>query len=225
MYQINISAATVALSTECATAPCPKCATSMVLAFIAPHPMNARMEKHTFLCAKCNQTRSYVLPAKNIATQERSQQITEPRASNGERDRSDFSVRRDFRIAELVVDPLFKKGWLEQSIVKGYAEAKSIEEVLFAISRLAKMSTGSIERLIMRPWSSPVGALFKEINFNLATIDAIYLARPSNRGLSGDDLQQIKLEFMSLTRPAAEKIMRFYRTQQLGVRQGDDYAP
>ena len=53
--------------------------------------------------------------------------------------------------------------------MKGYAEAKRIEEVLFAIARLAKMSVGSVERLIMRPWSSPVGALLKEINFNLAT--------------------------------------------------------
>lgn len=221
MYEINISAATTAPSTECETAPCPKCATSMVLAFIAPHPMNARMENHTFLCAKCNQTRSYVLPAKNAANQKLSQQIAEVRASNGEIDVRNFTARRDFRIAELVVDPLFKKGWLEQSVVKGYAEAKRIEEVLFAIARLAKMSTGSIERLIMRSWSSPVGALFKEINFNLATIDAIYCARPSNGGLLGDDLQEIKLEFINLTRPAAEKIMRFYKTQQLGARQGD----
>ena len=105
--------------------------------------------------------------------------------------------------------------------MKGYAEANRIEEVLFAISRLAKMSVSSVERLIMRPWSSPVGALLKEINFNLATIDAIYLARPSHGGLSADDLQEIKLEYMSLTRPAAEKKMRFYRTQQLGARQGD----
>jgi hypothetical protein len=221
MSLINTAAGTATPSTECETAPCPKCATPMVLGFIAPHPKNARMEKHTFLCAKCNQTRSYALPAKNAANQELSQHIAEVRASNGERDARNFTARRDFRKAELLVDPLFKKGWLEQSIVKGYAEAKRIEEVIFAIARLATMSTGSIERLIMRPWSSPVGALFKEINFNLATIDAIYCGRPSNSGLSGDDLQEIKLEFTKVSRPEAEKIMRFYKIQQLGVRQGD----
>ena len=193
----------------------------MVLAFIAPHPMNARMEKHTFLCSKCNQTRSYTLPAKNAPNPDHSHQIEEARPSNDERDVHKIAKRRDFRIAELVVDPLFKKGWLEQSVVKGYADAKRVDEVLFAIARLAKMSVGSVERLIMRPWSSPVGALLKEINFNLATIDAIYLARPSHGGLSADDLQTIKLEYMSLTRPAAEKKMRFYRIQQLGARQGD----
>ena len=45
------------------TAPCPKCAFGMVLAAITPHPKNDRMDRHTYLCAVCNQTRTYVLPA------------------------------------------------------------------------------------------------------------------------------------------------------------------
>ena len=154
MNQANNVASTAAPSTEGTTAPCPKCATSMVLAVITPHPANARMEKHTFLCAKCNQTRSYALPAKNVASPEHGDQIGEARTAVGEGEKRKFTPRRDFRIAELVVDPLFKKGWLNQSVVKGFAEAKRIEEVIFAIARLAKMSTGSVERLIMRPWSA-----------------------------------------------------------------------
>jgi hypothetical protein len=47
-----------------ATAPCPKCATAMVLAANTPHPIAAKMERHTFLCAKCNQTKTYMLPAR-----------------------------------------------------------------------------------------------------------------------------------------------------------------
>ncbi|MSO67940.1 MAG: DUF2336 domain-containing protein [Pseudolabrys sp.] len=221
MAQTIIAAANVVPSMECVTAPCPKCATSMVLAFIVPHPMNTRMEKYTYLCAKCNQTRSYALPAKNSTDPKHSHQIDEVRASDDEKDACKFTARRDFRIAELVIDPLFKKGWLNQSVVKEFAEAKRIDEVLFAITRLAGMPTGAIERLIMRFWSSPVGTLLKEINFNLATIDAIYCARPSNGGLLADDLKETKLEFMKLTRPAAERIMRFYKTQQLSTRQGD----
>ena len=45
------------------TAPCPKCAFDMMLAAITPHPKNDRMERHTYLCTVCNQTRTYVLPA------------------------------------------------------------------------------------------------------------------------------------------------------------------
>jgi len=41
---------------------CPKCGTELILAAIVPHTINARMERHTFVCAKCNQTRTYILP-------------------------------------------------------------------------------------------------------------------------------------------------------------------
>src|SRR5579862_1074372 len=46
------------------TAPCPKCATTMILAAITPHPIAAQMQRHTFLCTTCNQTKTYMLPAK-----------------------------------------------------------------------------------------------------------------------------------------------------------------
>ncbi len=46
------------------TVLCPKCATSMVLAAITPHPIASHMQRHTFLCATCNQTKTYMLPAK-----------------------------------------------------------------------------------------------------------------------------------------------------------------
>jgi hypothetical protein len=61
MIEVNTS---VEAAVPAVTTPCPKCHTGMVLAAITPHPINARMEKHTFLCTQCNQTRTYVLPAK-----------------------------------------------------------------------------------------------------------------------------------------------------------------
>jgi predicted RNA-binding Zn-ribbon protein involved in translation (DUF1610 family) len=54
----------IALDAATTTAPCPKCATTMVLAAITPHPIATQMQRHTFLCAKCNQTKTYMLPAK-----------------------------------------------------------------------------------------------------------------------------------------------------------------
>jgi hypothetical protein len=58
-----MTGATVPLATA-RTAPCSKCATIMVLAAITPHPIATQMERHTFLCATCNQTKTYMLPAK-----------------------------------------------------------------------------------------------------------------------------------------------------------------
>jgi Family of unknown function (DUF6300) len=43
---------------------CPKCSTGMVLAAVMPHQTAIHMERHTFLCANCNQTRTYMLSKK-----------------------------------------------------------------------------------------------------------------------------------------------------------------
>ena len=43
-------------------APCPKCNTDMVLAAITPHPVALQLARNTYLCVKCNQTKTYILP-------------------------------------------------------------------------------------------------------------------------------------------------------------------
>lgn len=45
------------------TAPCPKCGAGMTLAAVTPHPVATQLARHTYLCATCNQTKTYVLPA------------------------------------------------------------------------------------------------------------------------------------------------------------------
>jgi C4-type Zn-finger protein len=49
--------------TTATTAPCPKCGTAMDLTAIVPQPLSKDMERHTFLCAKCNHAQTYMLPA------------------------------------------------------------------------------------------------------------------------------------------------------------------
>ena len=52
----------LAAATAETTAPCPKCQSDMVLAVIIPHPVAPQLGKHTYLCARCNQTKTYILP-------------------------------------------------------------------------------------------------------------------------------------------------------------------
>ena len=47
---------------------CPNCKTDMVFAAITPHQINPGMAKHEYRCAKCNLTKSYMLPAKGNAS-------------------------------------------------------------------------------------------------------------------------------------------------------------
>jgi hypothetical protein len=49
-------------ATAATTAPCPKCRADMVLAVVTPHPVAPQLGKHTYLCARCNQTKTYILP-------------------------------------------------------------------------------------------------------------------------------------------------------------------
>jgi DNA-directed RNA polymerase subunit RPC12/RpoP len=45
-----------------AAAACPKCGSDMLLAVVTPLPVASQLGKHTYLCAKCNQTTTYILP-------------------------------------------------------------------------------------------------------------------------------------------------------------------
>jgi hypothetical protein len=43
------------------SAPCPKCQSEMIYVTTLPHPKAPRMQRTTFVCRICNQTRSYSL--------------------------------------------------------------------------------------------------------------------------------------------------------------------
>ena len=45
------------------TATCPKCRRGMVHVAVTPHPIVPGMQRNTFVCYACNQTRTYMLPA------------------------------------------------------------------------------------------------------------------------------------------------------------------
>jgi hypothetical protein len=42
--------------------PCPKCRAGMTHVSVTPHPMVPGMQRNTFVCCRCNQTRTYMLP-------------------------------------------------------------------------------------------------------------------------------------------------------------------
>jgi C4-type Zn-finger protein len=45
------------------TASCPKCHHEMTYVTSVPHPKAPQMQRTTFVCYRCNQTRSYILSA------------------------------------------------------------------------------------------------------------------------------------------------------------------
>ena len=129
--------------------------------------------------------------------------------------------RRDFRIANLVVDPLVKSGQLTEAVVKEFADAKKVEEVIDAVAQLANLPTRDVEFLIMDTWSGPVACVLKSIGFHLETLNAIYCMRLSNGEAPSDDLFEAKREFIKISRSTAERVMRFYKAREFSTRKTD----
>ena len=42
---------------------CPRCRTLMSLVAVTRHPIATHMQRHTYICVQCNQTKTYVLQA------------------------------------------------------------------------------------------------------------------------------------------------------------------
>jgi hypothetical protein len=49
------------------SADCPKCRGAMTHVAVTPHPVVPHMQRNTFVCYGCNQTRTYMLPALEAA--------------------------------------------------------------------------------------------------------------------------------------------------------------
>ncbi len=121
---------------------------------------------------------------------------------------------KSYRKAELAV---LAKG-LSEATVNEFAQQKKLDEIVVAVAQLAKLSFPETERLLMGVWPSPVAVIFKAIGFKLSTLTAIYDARLPSGKAAGPDLVRTKAEFIALSRPTAERILRFYQVRKTAGR-------
>jgi len=112
----------------------------------------------------------------------------------------------DYRAAEFVV----KSRELNEALVIEFAKERKIAEIMVSIAGLSGLSVDEVERLLIDTWASPVAIILKAIGFRLSTVDAIYHARLSSGERARKDLIQTKAEFIALSRPTAERILRFF---------------
>jgi uncharacterized protein (DUF2336 family) len=117
---------------------------------------------------------------------------------------------KDYRTAELFV----KSRELTDAVVSEFATEKKVDEVIVSVAQLSGLSTAEIERLIVGTWSSPLAIIFKAIGLRLATVDSIYRSRQSDGEAIHNDGIKVKAEFIAVSRPTAERIMRFFRVRK-----------
>jgi hypothetical protein len=134
-------------------APCPKCRTDMVLAIITPHPVAPQLGRHTYLCAKCNQTKTYILPTDPPASSD---------SAHADRpDRNDMpdDRRRDTRETLDAAGTIYDKegNFLLPCIVRDLSRSGARlelfkEAVLPQYFLLSLMPDGSAKRLGIKIW-------------------------------------------------------------------------
>ena len=136
-----------------ATAPCPKCREDMVLVVITPHPVAAQLGKHTYLCARCNQTKTYILPTDHSVEAEADHR--EPPDSSGAPD----NRRRDPRQMLTAPGTLYDKdgNFLLPCTVRDLSRSGGRLELCkeAALPRyfyLSMMPDGSVRRLCSKVW-------------------------------------------------------------------------
>ena len=139
------------------TAPCPKCRSDMVLAVITPLPVASQLGKHTYLCAKCNQTRAYILPTEAVG-----ESIHAGRPDSGE---TGSDRRRDSRETLNAPGTIYHKdgNFLVPCTVRDISRSGGRlelfkEAVLPQYFLLSVMPDGSARRLCSKVWQLPLVA-------------------------------------------------------------------
>ena len=134
-----------------ATAPCPKCRADMVLAVVTPHPIAPQLGRHTYLCTRCNQTKTYILPTPSA---EAEVDHTEPADNSSTPDN-----RRDPRETLAAPGTLYDKdgNFLLPCTIRDLSRSGGRLELFkeAALPRyfyLSMMPDGSVRRLCSKVW-------------------------------------------------------------------------
>jgi hypothetical protein len=138
------------------TAPCPKCDTDMVLAAITPHPISVQLARHTYLCAKCNQTKTYILPV--IGSESREESNEDPDGSTPLSD-VESNRRKDPRAALDTPATIYNKdgSFLSPCVVRDLSRSGGRielfkEAILPQYFLLSLLPDGSGRRLCSKVW-------------------------------------------------------------------------
>src|SRR5262249_40380649 len=129
-----------------------KCHADMVLAVIVPHPVAPQLGKHTYLCKRCNQTKTYILPTEPASAEV--DQSAPPDVGNKSDDR-----RRDPRETLNAPGTLYDKegNFLFPCTIRDLSRSGgrlelSKEAALPRYFYLSTMPDGSVRRLCSKVW-------------------------------------------------------------------------
>ena len=122
----------------------------------------------------------------------------------------------DFAAAKSFVELLKQNNELDESTLLGFAQAGKYEEMVVATSLLSSASLEIIKPLMQSPRNEGLLIPCKVADLRWSTVDAIMdVKSPST---ARQDRERLKNDFAKLTKPTAERLLRFWQVRHVSAR-------
>jgi uncharacterized protein (DUF2336 family) len=123
-----------------------------------------------------------------------------------------------YSAARARVTALQREGKLDEGQLAAFAGAGRFDEATIALSLMADLPIGMIERAIANQRTEQILVLAKAIGLGWDTTKAVLLLQAGAKGSSGPEIDQCCITFARLRPETAQKAMRFYRLRERAVK-------
>src|SRR5262249_27355845 len=107
-----------------------------------------------------------------------------------------------------------QSGRLNEPQLFDFARAGQFDEATIAISILADLPIGVVERAVANRRTEQILVLAKAIGMGWETTKAILLLQAGTKGSSTDEIEQCRATYMRLQPDTAKKAIQFYRLRE-----------
>lgn len=125
----------------------------------------------------------------------------------------EVTAPRDFRFAQQLVLSMQQKRELNEAAVLEFVQKNKYEEMIVAISLLCSAPLEFIERLMQNVQADGMLIACKAAELHWPTVAVIIKRRHSHHSVSDGDLARAKTEFIKLTKPTAQRVLRFWQAR------------
>jgi len=120
----------------------------------------------------------------------------------------------DVEAAQRLVMSMHLSGGLGEDEVRNFALTRHYEAVVASLALLAKVKYDAIESLMLQSETSGIVLACKALGFDWSTTMEILRTSAVRSGLSDRDIHRAHADFMKLSKPTADRILRFWHVRQ-----------
>jgi uncharacterized protein (DUF2336 family) len=120
---------------------------------------------------------------------------------------------RDFAAAQRTILSLDRANRLDEAALASFCAESKYEEMVVALSALAKVPIKIVDRLMSGERPDPVLILCKAAALRWSTVKTLILARPDGAGASAQGLDAAFANYARLSGSTAQRVVRFWQRQ------------